>query len=70
MKKKEIKILVFKQRGDNSLKKCPGGGLAVPSPPCPVKKGHFMKFQMSKAVETPASHGGFIGHAPRKGGSI
>lgn len=41
------------------------------SPPCQGEgEGHFMKLLLSKVVETPASHGRFIGHAPRKGGCI
>lgn len=41
------------------------------SPPCQGEgEGHFMKLLLSKVVKTPASHGRFIGHAPRKGGCI
>lgn len=31
-------------------------------------EGHFRKLQLSKVVETPASHGGFIGCTPHRGG--
>lgn len=41
------------------------------SPPCQGEgEGHFMKLLLSKVVEAAASHGRFIGHAPRKGGCI